>query len=87
MMNTSKNTRIKRSLPLPGLLIGLLLTVLLLMVSCSEEFFDPANPVGSQVEESAEGLTGLAVGLQSRWSVGRQSPVYNIITGPGFTTG
>ncbi len=58
----------------------------LLLASCSEEFLDPANPVGTQIEESAEGLTGLAVGLQFRWSVGRQSPAYNIIAGPGFTT-
>jgi hypothetical protein len=69
--------------------ISILLLVLLTasFISCSEEFLDPSNPVGAQVEESAEGLTGLAVGLQYRWSVGRQSPVYNMVAGPGFTTG
>jgi hypothetical protein len=59
---------------------------LLALTACSEEFLDPSNPVSAQVEESTEGLTGLAVGLQNRWSVGRQSPVYNIVAGPGFTT-
>ncbi len=64
----------------------ILLGSLFVITSCSEEFLDPSNPVSAQVEESTEGLTGLAVGLQNRWSVGRQSPVYNIITGTGFTT-
>lgn len=67
---------------LNALFIGLVFTV----ISCSDEFLDPSNPVSSQVEESAEGLTGLAVGLQFRWSVGRQSPVYNLVAGTGFTT-
>ncbi len=66
--------------------IILLVVLLLLSSACTEEFLDPANPVSAKVEESAEGLIGMAVGLQYRWSVGRQSPVYNIITGPGFIT-
>jgi tetratricopeptide (TPR) repeat protein len=68
-------------------LLNILVVIsLLIFTSCSEEFLDPSNPVSSQVEESTEGLTGLAAGLQYRWSVGRQSPVYNFIAGPGFTT-
>lgn len=82
MVNYLKINRKTMIKILNALLIGLVFT----LVSCSEEFLDPSNPVSSQVEESAEGLTGLAVGLQYRWSVGRQSPVYNLVAGPGFTT-
>ncbi|MGH1366628.1 MAG: RagB/SusD family nutrient uptake outer membrane protein [Calditrichia bacterium] len=86
MIEYIRNFVILRRLNISKAATILLTCLTVLVFSCSEEFLDPANPVGSQVEESAEGLTGLAVGMQSRWSVGRQSPVYTIITGPGFTT-
>ena len=65
----------------------MLLGFSLIFVACEDEFVDPSNPTSSQVLGSAEGLNGLAVGMQYRWSVGRQSSVYNIVAGPGFTTG
>lgn len=54
--------------------------------SCNDEFIDPTKPSGDQVYSSRAGLIGAANGLQSKWSIGRQSPVYTIITSSGFTT-
>ena len=62
------------------LLLGLSLT------SCDDEFLDPTKPTEVNVFSSRSGLIGAANGLQSKWSVGRQSPIYTIITSSGFTT-
>ena len=56
--------------------------------SCDEEFLDPTRPSEEDVFSSRDGLVGVANGLQSRFSVGRQSPYgYALITANGFTTG
>ena len=56
--------------------------------SCDEEFLDPTRPSEEDVFSSRDGLVGVANGLQSRFSVGRQSPFgYALITANGFTTG
>ncbi|MBV6646065.1 MAG: RagB/SusD family nutrient uptake outer membrane protein [Cyclobacteriaceae bacterium] len=57
-----------------------------LLFSCDKEYVDPTSATDAQILGSADGLTALAVGIQRRWSVGRQSPVYTTITGSGFTT-
>lgn len=56
------------------------------LISCDAEFLDPTKPTEGDVFSSRSGLIGAANGLQSKWSIGRQSPVYTIITGSGFTT-
>ncbi len=57
------------------------------LTSCNEEFLDPTRPSQEDVFSSRDGLVGVANGLQSRYSVGRQSPGgYAIITANGFTT-
>jgi starch-binding outer membrane protein, SusD/RagB family len=59
----------------------------LFLTSCDEEFLDPTRPSEEDVFSTRDGLIGVANGLQSRYSVGRQSPGgYAIITANGFTT-
>ncbi|MFV8345725.1 carbohydrate-binding protein SusD [Flavobacterium sp. ZB4P13] len=67
-------------------IILLFLFLGLSLTSCDDEFLDPTKPTEEDVFSSRSGLIGAANGLQSKWSVGRQSPVYTIITGSGFTT-
>ncbi|MDA6069705.1 RagB/SusD family nutrient uptake outer membrane protein [Flavobacterium sp. AC] len=57
-----------------------------LFVSCNEDYLDPTKPSQELVFGSREGIIGAANGLQQLWSVDRTSPVYNTITGNGFTT-
>jgi hypothetical protein len=66
---------------------GFLLTSLVLsLAGCGKNFDNPgATPVDNALTSST-GLTGIAVGLQKQYSVGRQSSLYNLITANGFTT-
>lgn len=57
-----------------------------LLVSCNEDYLDPTKPSQELVFGSREGIIGAANGLQQLWSIDRTSPVYNTITGNGFTT-
>jgi starch-binding outer membrane protein, SusD/RagB family len=59
--------------------------VITLPTACNTEYLDPASASETQVVNSVDGLIGLCNGMQYRWSVGRQSPVYNTIAGSGFT--
>ncbi len=54
--------------------------------SCDKEYLDPTKPSQKDVFTTREGLIGAANGLQSKWSIGRQSSVYTTITATGFTT-
>jgi starch-binding outer membrane protein, SusD/RagB family len=64
----------------------LLILTSLSFTSCDEEFLDPTKPSQEDIFSSRLGLIGAANGLQSKWSVGRQSPGYTINTANGFTT-
>ena len=66
--------------------LGLLLLVFLFFFSCEKDFVNPGAATEDQVLNSADGLIGLTVGIQKRWSVGRQSPVYATVAGAGFST-
>ncbi len=66
--------------------IGLLLLSVLFFSSCEKDFVNPGAATESQVLNSADGLIGLTVGIQKRWTVGRQSPVYATVAGSGFST-
>lgn len=59
---------------------------LLFFSSCEKNFVNPGAATEDQVLNSADGLIGLTVGIQKRWSVGRQSPVYATVAGAGFST-
>jgi starch-binding outer membrane protein, SusD/RagB family len=55
-------------------------------ISCDKEFLDPTRPTDGKIFTTREGLIGAANGLQSRWSVGGQSPLYQSIVLSGCTT-
>lgn len=58
------------------------------MTSCKTdtEYLNPSSASEKQVTADLNGLIALANGLQYRYSVGRQSPVYAMITANGLTT-
>jgi hypothetical protein len=58
------------------------------MNSCKTdtEYLNPSSASEKQVTADLNGLIALANGLQYRYSVGRQSPVYAMITANGLTT-
>ncbi|TXB64872.1 RagB/SusD family nutrient uptake outer membrane protein [Phaeodactylibacter luteus] len=58
----------------------------LALTSCEKDFTNPGAATEAQVLNSPDGLIGLTVGIQKRWSVGRQSPVYTTVTAAGFST-
>jgi hypothetical protein len=67
-------------------LITLFCSVLFIVpTACNKEYLDPASVSQNQVVNSVDGLIGLVNGMQYRYSVGRQSPVYSVIAASGFT--
>ena len=58
----------------------------LLLTSCNEDYLDPTKPSQELVFKTRGGVIGAANGLQLLWTVDRTSPVYNTVTGSGFTT-
>jgi starch-binding outer membrane protein, SusD/RagB family len=63
-----------------------ILSVALLQISCKKDYTDPSRATEDQVFTSAKGLTGVAVGLQRVYTLGRGSTLYNLITINGLTT-
>ena len=55
-------------------------------VACDKEFLDPTRPTDAKVFASRDGLIGAANGLQSRWSTGGASGLYQSIVLNGCTT-
>jgi len=68
------------------ILFTLLTPMLLLLVGCEKEFFNPNAADGGQVVQTAEGLTALIVGIKKEFSVGATSALYNTISSNGLTT-
>lgn len=54
--------------------------------SCQKEYLNPSSASETQVVSDVDGLVALANNLPLRYSVGRQSPGYTIITVSGLTT-
>ncbi len=75
-----KNIKIKM------LIVPAMLVVVLLQISCKKDYTDPARATEDQVFTSAKGLTGVVVGLQRVYTLGRGSTLYNLITINGLTT-
>lgn len=65
---------------------GLLLLAMLGLMACEKDFTNPGAATEDQVLSTPDGVIALAVGAQTRFSVGRQSPVYAAVAGAGFTT-
>lgn len=61
--------------------------VLGLLPACEEEYFNPSTLSEAEAVSSVDALISLVNGIQYRYSVGRQSPVYTTVTASGFTTG
>ena len=66
----------------------MMLTLLGILVisSCKKNYTDPNRATSDRVLNSASGLTGVTVGLQRVYSLGRGSALYNVVTANGFIT-
>lgn len=58
----------------------------LLQPGCKKDFIDPNRATEAQVLSSSKGLTGVAVGLQRVYTLGRGSNLYNLVTINGLLT-
>ena len=58
----------------------------LLPVGCKKDYVDPTRATDEQVFSSPKGLTGVVIGLQRVYTLGRASNLYNQITISGLTT-
>lgn len=58
----------------------------LTMQGCKKDFTNPNSATDEQVFSSAKGLTGVVVGLQRLYTLGRASNLYNHVTINGLTT-
>ncbi|MBL7815631.1 MAG: RagB/SusD family nutrient uptake outer membrane protein [Saprospiraceae bacterium] len=67
-------------------IISFVATLLLTQSSCIKEYTNPSAITNLQVVSSVDGLTGLVNGLQFRYSVGRQSPLYEGFSASGLVT-
>ena len=70
------------------ILFGLVISMALTQMSCTtKEYTDPTAISDKQVISNVDGLLGLCNGLQSRYTVGRQSPIYQGFSASGLLTG
>ncbi|NQX43568.1 SusD family protein [Pedobacter steynii] len=65
---------------------ALVLMLFMTATSCKQDFKDPNGALAADVLKSAKGLTGVAVGLQRVYSVGRPGVFFSSITANGFVT-
>ncbi|HNG90987.1 MAG TPA: hypothetical protein PK858_12305, partial [Saprospiraceae bacterium] len=68
------------------ILLALLAPALLALGSCEKEFTNPNAADGGEVVKSADGLTGLIVGIKKEYSVSALSALYNSVSANGLTT-
>lgn len=64
----------------------LVISMSLTQTGCIKEYTDPASISDTQVISTVDGLIGLCNGLQLRYTVGRQSPLYQGFSASGLTT-
>lgn len=57
-----------------------------LITSCKKNYTDPNRATSDKVFGSPAGLTGVSIGLQRVYSLGRASSLYNVISINGFVT-
>lgn len=58
----------------------------LLFTSCKKDYTDPNRATSDKVLSTANGLTGVSVGLQRMYSLDRGSSLYNVVSMNGFIT-
>jgi starch-binding outer membrane protein, SusD/RagB family len=69
------------------ILFGLVISTVLTQTSCAiKEYTDPSAISDTQVVSTVDGLVGLCNGLQLRYTVGRQSPIYQGFSASGLMT-
>ncbi len=66
--------------------IAFLLLLAVMVVSCKKDYVDPNAAGEGDVFNSVKGLTGVTVGLQRTYTLGRASTIYNTITVNGLLT-
>lgn len=54
------------------------------ITSCNKEYVNPSSASTGSVTKNVDGLMNLAAGLQRRYSIGRQSPIYNLPVAGGY---
>ncbi|HRO71644.1 MAG TPA: RagB/SusD family protein, partial [Chitinophagaceae bacterium] len=65
----------------------MILAMLALVISsCKKNYSDPNRATSDRVFSSAGGISGVTVGLQRVYSLGRGSSLYNVVTANGFIT-
>lgn len=67
-------------------IIAALLSTVMVQTGCKKDFVNPNAATEDQVFSSAKGLTGVVVGLQRVYTLGRGSTLYNLVTINGLTT-
>jgi starch-binding outer membrane protein, SusD/RagB family len=69
------------------ILFGLVISATLTQTSCAiKEYTDPSAISDTQVVSTVDGLVGLCNGMQLRYTVGRQSPIYQGFSASGLMT-
>ena len=63
-----------------------ILLITVMAVSCKKDYIDPNTAGDEEVFSSVKGLTGVTVGLQRVYTLGRASSLYNTITVNGLLT-
>ena len=58
---------------------------LVLITSCNKEYINPSTASEPSVTSSVDGLMNLCAGLQRRFTIGRQSPLYTAPIAGGYT--
>ncbi len=67
------------------MIFGLVASMAVAQMSCSiKEYTDPASISDTQVVSTVDGLVGLCNGMQLRYTVGRQSPMYQGFSASGL---
>jgi starch-binding outer membrane protein, SusD/RagB family len=62
-----------------------MLALIVLLFSCKKEYINPSSATTASVTQNADALMNLAAGLQRRFTLGRQSPCYNLPVAGGFS--
>jgi starch-binding outer membrane protein, SusD/RagB family len=66
--------------------IGAFISTAIVQSGCKKDYSNPNAATDEQVFSSPKGLTGVAVGLQRLYTLGRGSTLYNLVTINGLTT-
>jgi len=65
---------------------SVLFACIIMLVSCKKNYTNPGAATEAAVLSNANGLTGVAIGLQNWYTAGRGGLVYNTITASGLLT-